>query len=118
MRRINACAEMISEARRIGISVMLGCMTESSVGISALAQLAPFADAVDMDGVVLLAKDVVCGVGIEKGKSHYPTTPGSGGRPGSAIPGVGGTRPYSLAKPNKCECRRDICWVRLLIFAG
>ena len=35
---------------------MAGCMTESTVGISALAQLLPLLDYVDMDGAVLLGK--------------------------------------------------------------
>jgi L-alanine-DL-glutamate epimerase-like enolase superfamily enzyme len=69
---------MIAKARQQGLSVMLGCMTESSIGISALAQLAPFADAVDMDGAVLLAKDLCHGVQIHQGKARYPETCGSG----------------------------------------
>jgi L-alanine-DL-glutamate epimerase-like enolase superfamily enzyme len=32
---------MISEARKLGLKVMVGCMTESTVGCSAIAQLAP-----------------------------------------------------------------------------
>lgn len=69
---------MITEARKRGISVMLGCMTESSIGISALAQLAPLADAVDMDGAVLLAKDLCDGVQVVQGKAIFPTTSGTG----------------------------------------
>lgn len=77
---------MIAAARKRGLKVMLGCMTESSIGISALAQLAPFADAVDMDGAVLLAKDLADGVRLERGKAHYPERGGTGvtilGEPG------------------------------------
>jgi hypothetical protein len=34
------------------------CMTESSVGISAIAHLLPELDYVDMDGALLLAEDI------------------------------------------------------------
>lgn len=69
---------MIAKARKLGLSVMLGCMTESSIGISALAQLAPLADAVDMDGAVLLAKDLCNGVQLERGLAHFPRANGTG----------------------------------------
>jgi L-alanine-DL-glutamate epimerase-like enolase superfamily enzyme len=46
---------MIADARRRGLRVMAGCMTETTVGISALAQLLPLLDDVDMDGALLLA---------------------------------------------------------------
>ena len=69
---------MIAEARQLGLSVMVGCMTESSVGISAIAQLLPLLDYVDMDGAVLLAKDIATGVRVERGICHYPAVPGNG----------------------------------------
>ncbi len=69
---------MIAQARQLGLKVMVGCMTESSVGISAIAQLLPLLDFVDMDGALLLAEDVAQGVTIEKGRIHYPDTPGCG----------------------------------------
>lgn len=69
---------MIAEARRLGLSVMVGCMTESSVGISAIAQLLPLLDYVDMDGAVLLAKDIAEGVRLERGRCIYPDRPGNG----------------------------------------
>ena len=47
---------MIARARELGLKVMVGCMTESTVGISAIAQLLPLLDYVDMDGAVLLAR--------------------------------------------------------------
>jgi L-alanine-DL-glutamate epimerase-like enolase superfamily enzyme len=69
---------MIAEARRLGLSVMVGCMTESTVGISAIAQLLPLLDYVDMDGAVLLAEDIATGVRLEKGRCVYPDAPGHG----------------------------------------
>ncbi len=69
---------MIQRAREIGMFVMVGCMTESTVGISAIAQLLPLLDYVDMDGATLLAEDIATGVTVEKGVCRYPTKPGCG----------------------------------------
>src|SRR5207248_1651059 len=69
---------MIAEARRLGLKVMVGCMTESSVGISAIAQLLALLDYVDMDGAELLAEDVARGVRLDRGRCIYPNTPGLG----------------------------------------
>lgn len=68
-----AARRMIKRARELGLKVMVGCMTESTVGISALAQLLPLLDYVDMDGAVLLASDIATGVRLERGKCIYPT---------------------------------------------
>ncbi|MCV6631455.1 MAG: dipeptide epimerase [Flavobacteriaceae bacterium] len=70
---------MIREAKSLGLKVMVGCMTESSVGISAIAQLLPQLDYVDMDGAMLLSKDIAKGVIIHKGgKVEFPQLGGSG----------------------------------------
>ncbi|MCA8955979.1 MAG: dipeptide epimerase [Planctomycetes bacterium] len=69
---------MIRRARELGLSVMVGCMTESSIGISAIAQLLPLLDYVDMDGAVLIDRDLADGVRLERGRAIYPATPGNG----------------------------------------
>jgi L-alanine-DL-glutamate epimerase-like enolase superfamily enzyme len=69
---------MIAEAKKLGMKVMVGCMTESSVGISAIAQLLPMLDYVDMDGALLLKEDIASGVTIDYGKVSYPATNGTG----------------------------------------
>ncbi|MEO2052678.1 MAG: dipeptide epimerase [Allomuricauda sp.] len=70
---------MIQKGKELGLKIMVGCMTESSVGISAIAQLLPQLDFVDMDGAMLLKKDIATGVEIlEGGKVVFPTQPGSG----------------------------------------
>ena len=71
---------MIGRARRLGLKVMLGCMTESTVGISAIAQLAPLSDYVDMDGAVLLAEDTAGGVMLDRGRAVFPDENGTGVR--------------------------------------
>jgi L-alanine-DL-glutamate epimerase-like enolase superfamily enzyme len=69
---------MIEQARKLNMKVMVGCMTESTVGISAIAQLLPLLDYVDMDGALLLGEDVATGVSIEQGKCLYPRENGHG----------------------------------------
>lgn len=69
---------MLAQAREMGMKTMVGCMTETTVGISAIAQLLPMLDYVDMDGALLLAGDVADGVTIDKGKVTLPEAPGNG----------------------------------------
>ena len=73
-----AARRMITRARQLDLKVMAGCMTESTVGISALAQLLPLLDYVDMDGAVLLAKDIASGVRLDHGRCIYPDVNGTG----------------------------------------
>jgi L-alanine-DL-glutamate epimerase-like enolase superfamily enzyme len=69
---------MIREARQLGLKVMVGCMSESSVGISAIGQLLPLLDYVDMDGALLIAEDIADGVHLVQGVPTFPDTPGLG----------------------------------------
>lgn len=69
---------MIKEARSLGMQVMVGCMTESSVGIAAIAHLLPLLDYVDMDGALLLSNDPAEGVKIEQGRTYFPERNGTG----------------------------------------
>ncbi|MCX5800636.1 MAG: dipeptide epimerase [Candidatus Eisenbacteria bacterium] len=72
--------KMIHVARAVGMKVMLGCMVESSVGITAAAHLSPAVDYADLDGNLLLAKDPFSGVGVRQGKLVLPSEPGLGVR--------------------------------------
>ncbi|MCS5490841.1 dipeptide epimerase [Algoriphagus limi] len=69
---------MIQEAKSLGMKTMVGCMTESSVGISAIAHLAPLLDYVDMDGALLLAKDPAEGVIVTSSGVEFPNRSGIG----------------------------------------
>ena len=71
---------MLRQAESLGMRKMVGCMTESSVGISAIAHLLPMLDYVDMDGASLLALDIAEGVRLEKGMAFYSDLPGTGVR--------------------------------------
>lgn len=69
---------MIARARKLGLRVMVGCMTESSVGISAIAQLLPLLDYADLDGSLLIANDPATGVTFDKGRVVYAAENGTG----------------------------------------
>jgi len=71
---------MIRRARELGLQVMAGCMCESSIGISAIGQLLPLLDHVDMDGAVLIAEDIATGVHLVKGMPVFPEENGLGVR--------------------------------------
>ncbi|WP_234737111.1 dipeptide epimerase [Tellurirhabdus bombi] len=71
---------MIDAARRHQMKVMVGCMNETSVGISAIAQLLPLLDYVDMDGTLLIANDPATGVTFDYGRVLYATENGTGAR--------------------------------------
>ncbi|MCP4883438.1 MAG: dipeptide epimerase, partial [Flavobacteriales bacterium] len=69
---------MIEKAKKLKMKTMVGCMTESSIGISAIAHLLPSLDYVDMDGALLLRKDIAKGVTIQEGVINYSDLNGTG----------------------------------------
>jgi L-Ala-D/L-Glu epimerase len=69
---------MALEARRREMKVMIGCMIESSLCITAAAHLAPLAHYADLDGAALLKDDPYEGVSIEDGLIRLPSEPGLG----------------------------------------
>ncbi|MFB0908000.1 MAG: enolase C-terminal domain-like protein, partial [Spirosomataceae bacterium] len=69
---------MIQKAKSLGLKTMVGCMTESSVGISAIAHLLPLLDYVDMDGSLLISNDPADGVVLNRGKAILPNQNGTG----------------------------------------
>ena len=70
--------EMIAEARKLGFNIMIGCMTESTIGISAGTVLAPLCDYADLDGANLIANDIAKGSHIVNGKILLNEKPGLG----------------------------------------
>ncbi|MEQ9407565.1 MAG: dipeptide epimerase [Fuerstiella sp.] len=69
---------MLHEARTLGMKTMVGCMVESSVGISGAAQLLPLLDYADLDGAVLLKDEPVCGATVVNGRVTLSERPGCG----------------------------------------
>ena len=69
---------MLNLARFHELKIMLGCMVESSVGITAAAQLAGEVDKVDLDGNLLINNDPYNGVLVEDGRLVLPNGNGLG----------------------------------------
>lgn len=78
MWRTYPCQKDDSKCKKLGMKTMVGCMTESTVGISAIAHLLPELDFVDMDGALLLAKDIATGVTLSNGIISYSNLNGIG----------------------------------------
>lgn len=78
---ISSALKLIHAARAHGLQIMIGCMIESSLGITAAAHLAPLVDYLDLDGALLLADDPFVGVEIIEGQLMLPDEPGLGVRP-------------------------------------
>jgi len=70
--------KMLQLARGLGMKVMLGCMTETSCGISAASHLSPMVDWADLDGALLISNDVFDGTTVVDGKVTIPNRPGIG----------------------------------------
>ncbi|UMB61982.1 dipeptide epimerase [Lutibacter sp. A80] len=75
---LTSAKRMLINAKKLNMKTMVGCMTESSVGISAVAHLLPLLDYVDMDGAMLLAEDIATGITIENGVIKYSDLNGTG----------------------------------------
>src|SRR5881409_2154973 len=80
---------MIATARAHGMLVMVGCMIETSLGITAAAHFTPLVDAADLDGAALTANDPFIGATIEGGQIRLPIEPGLGVRRRSGRAGNG-----------------------------
>lgn len=69
---------MIGLARATGLKVMLGCMVETSIAISAAASISPLVDYADLDGNLLIANDPYQGVEVHDGRLMLNDRPGIG----------------------------------------
>lgn len=70
--------ELIKNARNLDFKIMIGCMTESTVGISAGAALVPLVDFVDLDGANLISNDIASGSKVDSGRILLSEKPGLG----------------------------------------
>lgn len=75
---IREALRMIHVARAHGLKVMLGCMIESSLGISAAAQIGSLADFLDLDSNLLLSNDPYEGMSVKNGMIYLSDLPGLG----------------------------------------
>ena len=70
--------KMIKVARQFGLKVMLGCMVETSIGITAASHLAGEVDVADLDGNLLINNDPYIGVKVVDGQLVLPELHGTG----------------------------------------
>ena len=77
-RNLFEAIKMIKMARDRDMKIMLGCMIESSIGITAAAHLSPLVDYADLDGNLLINNDPYSGVKILNGKLVLPNENGLG----------------------------------------
>jgi L-Ala-D/L-Glu epimerase len=69
----------ISRAHKAGLDVMIGCMIESSLAVSAGALLSLYADIADLDGFLLIQDDPFTGLTLsDDGRVQLPHKPGLG----------------------------------------
>src|SRR5262245_51388669 len=86
---IREMQRMIHAARSCGMKVMLGSMVESSLALTAAAQLAPLVDYLDLDGHWLLRDDPFDGAPRDRGEIRLAQKPGLGVTPvGAAVAGA------------------------------
>ncbi|MCA9264103.1 MAG: dipeptide epimerase [Planctomycetales bacterium] len=90
---LTPAVRMLNEARQLKMRTMVGCMVESSVGISGAAQLLPLLDYADLDGALLIRNDPAVGVTIEKGRVQQPRRSGTGV---SLLPEIATMKPLAV----------------------
>jgi L-alanine-DL-glutamate epimerase-like enolase superfamily enzyme len=77
---IREAVRITHAGRALGLGLMLGCMNESGLAVSAGAQIASLFDHVDLDGNLLLVEDPWPGVELVDGVQLPPNEPGLGVR--------------------------------------
>ncbi|MBC8503799.1 MAG: dipeptide epimerase [Chloroflexi bacterium] len=65
--------KMLQRARELGMKIMLGCMVETSLGVTAMAHISALADWVDLDAPLLIKNDPFDGVSYENGEINIST---------------------------------------------
>jgi len=77
---IGEALRMIHVARAHGLKIMIGCMVETSMAVTAAAHIAPLVDHVDLDGNLLITNDPYVGAEVRDGRLVLPSEPGLGVR--------------------------------------
>lgn len=75
---ITPALDLIARAKAAGRQVALGCMPESTIGVSSTVQIASLADQLDIDSIVLIREDLAEGVRLERGLVRPTALPGLG----------------------------------------
>jgi L-alanine-DL-glutamate epimerase-like enolase superfamily enzyme len=75
---VQEAVRMAAMARALGLRLMIGCMVETSLGISAAAAITPLFDHADLDGNLLITNDPFQGVRTVKDRLVLNDRPGLG----------------------------------------
>ena len=75
---IREALRAIHTARALDMQVMIGCMIETTLGVTAAAHLAPLCDYADLDGPLLIANDPFKGLCYDGSRLILPEGPGLG----------------------------------------
>ena len=79
---LDAAVGMIAAAKEHSLQILLGCMIETSLGTTAAAHLAPWADWIDLDGHFYVTNDDFTGIEYDaQGRLVMPARPGIGAIP-------------------------------------
>lgn len=78
---LHEAKKIIDFCKAKNLKLNVGCMTESSCGISAAAQLTAYADWVDLDGPTLVKNNPFSGIEYKNGKVELNALPGLGVHP-------------------------------------
>ena len=75
---VQEALRMVAMAQALGLKLMIGCMIESSLGISAAAAVTPLFEVADLDGNLLVSNDPFRGVRAVKDQLVLGDGPGLG----------------------------------------
>jgi L-alanine-DL-glutamate epimerase-like enolase superfamily enzyme len=76
---LSPCLQMLRRARELNMKIMLGCMVETSLGVTAMAHLSGLADWLDLDAPLLIGNDPFDGVSYDQQATMtLPARPGIG----------------------------------------
>lgn len=76
---LSPCLAMLRRAVELKMKVMLGCMIETSLGVTAMAHLSGLADWLDLDAPLLVGNDPFAGVSYDEQATVFvPAGPGIG----------------------------------------
>ncbi len=70
--------QILRRGKELGLKIMLGCMAETSLGVTAMAHLTALADWIDLDAPLLISNDPFEGITYDKVQILLPDRPGIG----------------------------------------
>ena len=70
--------QMLRRGRELGLKIMLGCMAETSLGVTAMAHLSAWADWIDLDAPLLISNDPFDGINYDDAQISLPDRFGIG----------------------------------------